>query len=288
MYFIDCMIFVIKNKYWPLILLFILTLISTSSINAQKTKTVTGEGVGYNSDMLKAREAALFEAKKNAMQAAGVFEQVMSLSTIYVGNGKEVNKTHVEALSHLVIDGKVKLLSEPIVTYEAKDEVGLMMARCTIRAEVVLEEKQDPEFVISVDGFKSTYRDGDTLGFTFVASKDCYMRLFCFDYDVSDIVQGSMDYPTADGRFKDVKFKSNTVISFPSFYGAPEALLRACDWKVYNTGIDPIQTTFILIVALKRPLPFLGEVTYDKVLNWLYRIPANERCVHWQAIQIVK
>lgn len=262
--------------------------LSFSSSLAQKTRTVTGEGSGFSADIYSARELALFEAKKDAMQQAGIFEHVISLSTVYIGNGTEVSQKHTEELSHLVIDGKVKLHSSPEESSEII-EGKIIKIHCKIRAEVVIDERQDPEFELYVTGFKSSYRDGDSMGFKFITSKDCYMRLFYFDHDPRGGMLGSMDYPDADGRFSDVQFKRNTEISFPSFYGAPEALNRATDWVAVNDSQDPIQTTYILIVALKkRPRPFLGDVTYDRVLDWLYRIPADERCVHWQAIQILK
>lgn len=278
-----------NNQSITKIIIFVLIMLTGITLQAQKTKKVSGEGIGYHSDIIKAKESALFEAKKDALREAGVFEQVMSLSTVYIGNNNSFSQTNSEELSFLVIDGKVKLLKNPTYTsLEINSDDGIIKVKCSIFAEVLTEEEQDGEFDLLVNGFQQAYRDGDTMGFSFISNQDCYMRLFYFDHSPVGGMDGNMDYPDADGRFEDVKFNANTEISFPSFYGAPEALKRSCKWIASNTSTEPIQTTYILIVVLKRQRPFLGEVTYDRVLNWLWKIPANERCVHWQAVQIVK
>lgn len=268
--------------------LFLLMSLACVPSQAQKTKRVTGEGVGYSSDIVKAREMALFEAKKDALKEAGVYEAVKELATVYTANGDGFSQTYSEELSFLMIDGKVKLIADPVYADSTHTVEGIVEMHCSIRAEVVIEEQVDPEFDMFVGGFKQAYHDGDEMTFSFISSKDCYMRLFYFDHGPGGGLYGNMDYPDAEGRFADVKFRANTEIKFPSFYGAPEALRRSCKWTAYNSGSEPIQTTYILIVVLKRQRPFLGEVTYDRVIKWLWKIPADERCVHWQAIQIVK
>lgn len=259
------------------------------SLTAQReiTRVVTATG-SYVASAYETpaygQSQALLAAKKQALREAGVAESVSS-TAIFVTGGDSDNFREINSeLGRIELEGRVRVQAQsdlpPVFTND-----NLVRYSTTIRAEVVVEEtEEDLNFQLEVDGFNNTYLSGEKMIFTVKPTSDCYLRVFLFGPQDKSSVQ---IYPV-NGIFKDVKLKAGQTILFPPeqrdfLYDIPFEYTMELNDKNSN-----IEQDVVLIVALKKPYPFVGDVNYENVIRWLSRIKRNERCVWWQGVNIFK
>lgn len=264
-------------------------LLATLSLTAQRertaTVTATGSYVGGKYETFAEGQArALQEAKKQALREAGVAENISSTAIVVMGGtGNDFREISSE-LSRIELEGRVRVKEQsdasPVFTND-----GLVKYATTIRAEVVLEEtEEDLNFRFKTDGLQNTYFSGETLSFTVTPTIDCYLRVFLLGKHPTGNAQ---IYPL-DGVFKDVRLKAGETVPFPPtdrkfLYDKP--FEYSVEMENEN---DNLEQDVLLIVALKKPYPFVEEVTYENVITWLSRIKRNEKRVLWQGVNIVK
>lgn len=254
----------------------------------QRAKTVTATGTAVGTDVRTVKKEALHNAKVNALREAGVAEAVQSFTTTYVGQGGSAATQSASAeLGMLMLDGQVRLKGEPKYEVTAPNQDNLMRATVTIRAEVMEEERGDPEFRIRVSGLQPTYRDGEQVKFSVTAYRDCYIRIFWFDQASSAQVEGQMIYPLAK-RYRDRLWKADVEYRYPKL---PAEYVMGNPLKVeaYKQTDQRLESTMLFVVALKKQIPYEREVcNYEQFIDWLLDIPADQRTVYWQPIGIVE
>lgn len=255
---------------------------------AQRTQVVTATGSAVGTDVVETKQAALHNAKLNALQAAGVMEAVQSFTTTYVGQtDASVVQSAAAELGMLMLDGQVRLKDEPQYVVTPPNEDNLLRATVTIRAEVLAEERNDPEFRIRVSDLQPTYRDGEQVSFAITPFRDCYIRIFWFDQARNAQVEGDMIYPLAK-RYRDQLWKSDFEYRYPKL---PADYLIGNPLKVeaFKQTDQMLETTLLFVVALKKQIPYERAVcNYGQFIDWLLDIPADQRTVYWQPIGIVK
>lgn len=272
------------------ILIICLLLILATVIYAQKPKTESVEAIGewvLSEDISreKAKEKALFEAKKEAMRIAGVPENVFSVSILSLGNGDDQFKEIASELGRISIDGVV-IIKEVEYTTVHDERTQLFKMIASIKADVVVEQpKSDPEFQLEIKGIKnSSYKENEQLNFQLKPYKDCYIRVFWFTSSLDG--NGEMIFPYQDFYY-DQLFKANQVYTFP--LSDPQFVkTQTMVYTIYKEKEDLIENNIILIVALKDKIPFTGEVTYQNVIRWLSKMDPSEKVDVWYPITIVK
>lgn len=272
------------NYMRRLLILFVLATLIVP-LYAQRQKTVQATGTAVGKDLVTTEEEALYKAKKDALLQAGYTESVTSFTTLYVGAQTEMSGVLSDELSLIELDGRVRLVREPEVTSILAN--GLIETRVTITAEVRREDKKsDPEFTFSVDGFKELYHNQTAIEFSILPFKDGYLRVFWFDASPKQEHSGDLIYPNPD-FFRDVFLKKGTRYAFPpttNEFNLNGEIEFTAD-KLHNS---PLETNLILIVLLKRSIPFSEHVDYQSVYRWLLNIPADERCYKWIKFDITK
>lgn len=272
------------------ILIISLLLILYSVVFAQKPKTesVKAKGEWVLSEDIsieKAKEKALFEAKKEAMRIAGVPENVFSVSILSLGNGNDQFKEIASELGRISIDGVV-IVKEIEYTTVQDERTQMFKMIASIKADVVVEVPvSDPEFQLDIKGIKnSSYKENEQLNFQLKPYKDCYIRVFWFTSSLDG--KGEMIFPYQDFYY-DQLFKANQVYTFP--LSDPQFVkTQTMVYTIYKEKADLIENNIILIVALKDKRPFTGEVTYENVIRWLSKIDPSEKVDVWHPISIVK
>lgn len=269
------------------VLLLVWSVVLPISAQREQTRRVTAMGsyvASKDETPAYGQLRALQEAKKQALREAGVMDNVFSTSIIKMdNNGSEFQEIFTE-LSRIEQEGRVRVLEQMDAKPDFYQDSKLVKYTTTIHAEVVVEEtEEDLNFRFKIDGMQNTYLSGEKMSFTILPMADCYIRIFFFGKNADNNAQ---IYPL-QGIFKDIQLHAYVPVSFPPedntfLYDKPfDYTLEANDEKV------SVEQDVILIVALKKDYPFIDEVNYENVINWLSRIKRNERYVYWQGVNIV-
>lgn len=260
---------------------------SMLSAQRERTRTVTAIGsyvANQNETPAYGQSQALLEAKKEALREAGATENISSTAIIVLGGENNEFREINSELSRIELEGRVRVKERtdapPQFTHD-----GLIKYTTTIRAEVIMEEtEEDLSFQFKTDGFRNTYRTGEKMTFTITPTADCYLRIFF----LGKTSASSMQIYPIDGIFKDVQLKAGIPVQFP-----PEnkSFLNDTPFE-YTMEMDDernnLEQDVVLIVALKKPYPYVDKVTYEKVISWLSRIKRNEKQVQWYGVNIVR
>lgn len=246
--------------------------------------TVTGTYIANENDSpAEAYANALFNAKKEALKEAGVFENISSTAIIEIGgsgdNFREINSE----LARIELEGRVlvKKKEQSMQPYN-----GLYKYIVTISADVKVEEsEEDLKFDFTTEGLRNTYLDGEKMTFTVTPTKDCYLRIFYFDRSASIQL-----FP--DTNYKDILFESDVPVTFPlpndqRYLDGPFSRPQEYTMGLSENGID-IEQGVLLIIALKNRVPFSKEVTYENVIRWLFKIKRKDKRVHGYGVNIVR
>ena len=256
------------------------------SAQREQTRTVTATGsyvASQNETPAYGQAQALWEAKKQALREAGVTEDISSTAIVVMGGEGNDFRNISSELSRIELEGRVRVKeqtdAQPVFTQD-----HLVKYSTTIRAEVVIEEtEEDLNFRFKTEGLKNTYLSGETMTFTVTPTEDCYLRVFLLGKNPGSNAQ---IYPL-DGVFKDVRLKAGESVAFPP---ADRKFLydRPFDYTLeMENEYDNLEQDVLLIVALKKPLPFTDEVSYESVIRWLAKIKRSEKCVLWQGVNII-
>ncbi len=166
-------------------ILAILLLTAASALYAQKPVKVKGvQGRWQVSDditLKQAEERAFMEAKKAALQKAGVMENVWSVfGQITQEDGQELHEAYSQ-MNVLAIGGMVNVTNKKVEEVWDTDTRSLYKV-VTIDAEVRKEDKSDSSYALEVKGVETLYREGDVFHCKLtIHGTDSYLKFFWFD-----------------------------------------------------------------------------------------------------------
>lgn len=166
-------------------ILAILLLTAASALYAQKPVKVKGvQGRWQVSDditLKQAEERAFMEAKKAALQKAGVMENVWSVfGQITQEDGQELHEAYSQ-MNVLAIGGMVNITNKKVEEVWDTDTRSLYKV-VTIDAEVRKEDKSDSSYALEVKGVETLYREGDVFHCKLtIHGTDSYLKFFWFD-----------------------------------------------------------------------------------------------------------
>lgn len=271
-----------------LIFIIIISFCSFSFAQKPKTESVKAKGEWVLSEDIsieKAKEKALFEAKKEALRIAGVPENVFSVSLLSMGNGNDQFQEIASELGRISIDGIV-IVKEVEYTTIKDERTQMFKMIASIKADVIVElPESDPEFQLDIKGIKnSSYKENEELTFQLKSYKDCYIRVFWFTSSL--VGKGEMIFPYQD-FYHDQLFTANQEYTFPltdPLFVKTQTMV----YTIYKDKADLIENNIILVVALKNKIPYVGEVTYENVIRWLSKIDPSKKVDLWYPITIVK
>ena len=251
-----------------------LLLIPVGTLCAQNTVKVKGvQGRWQVSDEItlkQAEERAFMEAKKAALQKAGVMESVWSVfGQITQNDGAEFHEPYSQ-MSVLAIGGMVNVTNKKVEELWDVDSRSLYKV-VTIDATVQKDDKPDRSYALEVKGVETLYKEGDvfTCRLT-VHGTDSYLKFFWFDS-----TGGALLYPNT--------YEPNTLLQAEKEYSIPFS--NAVDYRMEKQGKESEKIN-MMMVATKENIPFTDEVTYQNVLKWVYSIPNDKRCAFYDMILI--
>ena len=253
----------------------ILLLMAANALCAQdivKVKGVQGRWqVSEEITLKQAEERAFMEAKKAALQKAGVMENVWSVfGQITQEDGQEFHEAYSQ-MSVLAIGGMVN------VTNKKVEEVWDVNSRSlykvvTIDATVRKNDKPDNSYVLEVKGVETLYKEGDVFTCSLkVHGADSYLKFFWFDS-----TGGSLLYPNA--------YEADRLLTAGHEYNIPFS--NSVDYLMEKQPGKENEKINMMMVATKENIPFTDTVTYQNVLKWVYSMPANQRCAFYEMVLI--
>ena len=150
---------------------------------------------------------------------------------------------------------------------------GAITFYCIADVKVKTGLAPDPQFIVPVKGVKSVYMTGDELHFSFMPYKDCYMMLFLIENERT----GYMLLPNQ--YVKDQKY---TAMESYSLNENSRSYIEFAK----SPNID-IEYNKLIFLFTTRKWAFDKESTSSKeIVEWIARIPNNEKCIHQQIIEI--
>lgn len=278
-----------ERKLYSIFLFIILLSVGAGELFAQREQTrevkVTGSYVtNANEAPAEAYAKALFNAKKQALIEAGVYENISSTAIIEIGGSGENFREINSELAHIELEGRVLVKKEKDTM---RTQNGLYEYIVTIRADVKVEEaEEDPKFDFRTDGLLNTYYVGEKMTFTVTPTEKCYLRIFYFDPDTNVQL-----YPIK-GTYKDIQFDEDKPVFFPlpnnlEYLDNDSSIPQEYTMELTDKN-KSIEQGVLCVVALKRKIPFTKEVTYENVLNWLYHIERNQKRWYLYGVNIAR
>ena len=274
-----------RNKH--IYLSVFLLVFSLTSIFAQKQKgvEVIGTGYGVAETVSLAKQKALYDAKKDALKQAGIPENIVSFAGIVISNDETMmSNTSINEVDILSLNGDIVVKEENYFDQTFLPNTELIRISARIKAEVYVE-KEEETFKVEVLDLKDWYHERDKITFSIAVSQECYLRIFWFDMS-SESFPGELIFPHPE-YFNDVVFGTGNKHLFPPTN--TQILKRGeLDFTAEKYSDNPLESSLLLVVALKKNVPFIGEVTWNSVMQWLHKIKPNQRTFMWKKFDVTK
>lgn len=264
-----------KTGYTTL-LLFLLVVFGQSNSYGQKKIQVTAKGSYEARDLTleEVRKKAIDEAKRNALLKAGISENVKVSDFLYTFEDDEKFKDifqsfiSTETGADIIVESVRELLRDI-------NEFGNIMIQVEIDAVVIKhKEKKDPAFNFKVDGIRETYYENDPLDFSFLPTRNGYLKIFNIAETSATILYPYTDpdnsYLTDD---PERIFKKNEPVNFPVNKNIDAYYFEINDKKTSK------EYNLLIYVYTKEDYPFIQEVNLPSIMNWIFEIPLNQRAV---------
>lgn len=260
-----------------LLLIIAICLFTTTGALYAQQKTVKVKGatgrwqVSEEITLKQAEERAFMEAKKEALQRAGVMENVWSVfGQITQDDGQELHEAYSQ-MNVLAIGGMVNITNKKVE--EVWDTATKSLYKVvTIDAEVQKEDKPDKSYALDVKGVETLYREGDVFNCKLIVhGTDSYLKFFWFDSN-----GGALLYPNS--------YEPDALLKAGKEYAVPFS--NAVDYRMEKQQGKENEKINIMMVATKENIPFTDQVTYQNVLKWVYSIPSGQRCAFYNMVLI--
>ena len=220
----------------------------------------------------QAEAKALQEAKKDALQKAGISEEVWSVFGMITENdGQHFSEAYSE-MSAMAIGGLVHLLENPSYSREYSKTEKREYVVCKINAEVKKGETVDKSFQIKVDGLSQVYNHRDLIHINITPSQDAHIKVFWFDP-----ADGALLFPNSH--------QNNSFVIKGEQLNIPNEKYK---FRANKKNLEEkTEIANVMVIATKKDYPYFGDkVTFETLLNWVYNIPASDRCAYYETIYI--
>jgi hypothetical protein len=219
---------------------------------------------------------ALNEAKINALNAAGIAEDMSTYQLLFTSQQKN-DFTHFFSSSiQSEMRGAVQnyeIISER--TYcKTENEI---VCEVKINATVVkYDTKPDNTFDANIEGIKAVYSNNENLTFNITTTQNCYLTIF----NITD-KEAIVMYPN--------KYEKQQALTAMQRYTFPQANIN----YTLSTDDQKQETNRLIFVFTKTPISFIKmnpdqTTTLEQIFNWIYTITPDQRKVEYVTLAISK
>lgn len=202
-------------------------------------------------------------------------EVYKSWSDLIVANSD--NGTESESLNTL-LNYSTSYRDAEIVEFNIVEEgavqgEGEILFYCTADIKVKTGIAPDPEFIVPVKGIRSVYYTGEELHFSFEPYKDCYMMLFLLENEKN----GYLLIPN--------RYVRERIYSAHEEYCLNENSRSYIEFAK-NPDVDIEYNRLIFLFTTRKWAFDQNSQSTEEIVEWIARIPNNEKCIHQQIIEI--
>ncbi len=268
------------------IFLIIILMLGSFSAEAQRKKTVRAIGSAISHDLTPAqtRAKAIEDAKRNALNKAGVSESISFTDFSYKFEDNEKFGEIFQAISMIETGGEI-VVDEVLSETKDFNEFGNMVVEVEIEATVYRHRKSaDPTFLLRVDGIDEVYQNEDLLQFTVTPTQDAYLKIFNITEESSSVLYpySSKENPQYNDKTGQL-FKANEPLQLPVHPAYSDGYYLEVD----TPGKDR-EFNILLFVFTKQDIPFIEDPTFNNVMKWIYSISPDERVMAQEGFVIKK
>lgn len=253
-----------------LCLLFYDGLAQSSKVVEVPVQAVEGMAVGSPAESLEeVRNRAINEAKVEALKQVGVAEHLAAYANFFkseeAGDYEEIFTSDI----FTSMQGAVKSV-EVVKEDKYFTDEGTLVVKVQIDGMVVrYNSSPDPAFQAELGGLKMFYENDTPLKFRLKSTKKAWVQAFLLS-------------------------ESEAFVLFPNEY-EPVFQMNPEQWYDYpTTYIDYLLETDegsemhrLIVVLLKEKVPYQGPVNYKAILDWIFTLPPDIRCVETHAFSVV-
>ena len=235
---------------------------------------VKGMYTGSNAETpITVKEKALNNAKINALNKAGIAEDISSYNLLYTQTNNGDYRQIFDSQFQSEIKGAVKSY-EIINENRGINEFGNLFIEITINAKVIRYNKNsDPSFTSKIDGILPVYNNKSTLEFSLISSQNFYLTIFYINDDESGLL-----YPNSQEESK--LFNAEKIYNFP-----------------YNSYYDletkkKEEINRLIFVFTKEDYKFItqdfdGYASRNEIFEWIYSISPDRRTMNYHSLRIL-
>ena len=225
-------------------------------------KNVKGTAIGNDKESIgQVIQRAVNNAKLEALRKAGVEENIASYTDYFQS---ESNSTFEELfVSDILSDirGSVKQV-EVLDTIKDFDRFGQLNVLVEINCIVVKYlSNKDLSFDVSVKGVGMFYQNNAKLIFKAKSTKDAYTNIFIFNQ-----TEAYQLFPST--------YESSFLLKKDVEYDFPRDLV---DYILYTNKKSEAHR--MIVVFSKHEIPYIGEVEYKQIIDWIFSIPPDMRVI---------
>lgn len=226
----------------------------------------------FSTEEIKKQLRARCKEQAIAEVTSEVYKSWSDLSIVNSDNGE-----NPESLNTLINyntssrDGEIVEFN--VVKEGAEMGDGAITFYCTADVKVKTGLAPDPEFIVPVKGIKSVYMTGDELHFTFKPYKDCYMMLFLIENEKTGYMLLPNEY------VKEQKYLANQPYSL-------NENSRSYIEFAKSPNVEREFNKLIFLFTTRKWAFDKDSQSSKEIVEWIARIPNNEKCLHQQLIEI--
>ncbi|HOZ31015.1 MAG TPA: hypothetical protein PLL66_08875 [Bacteroidales bacterium] len=227
-------------------------------------------GIGYDDCVSVAREKALTDAKKTALQKAGISEDINAYSDLFKS---ETTGNYQELFASSVFTNIRGNVSNVEVLQEKLSITGEKIAKCELEISckvIKFNSMPDNMYKAEINGLKAFYIVGENLNWSVMVTKDSWMYTFCIPQD-----QDEAYFLFPNELEKEFNLEKEKIYDFPKNVTYTQTLESEYE-----------QTDRLIFVFTKEKYPYTGEITYKNICDWIFSIEPDQRVVYSYAVAI--
>lgn len=252
-------------------ILFGLLMCATLAANTVQVKKCIGECTLANVTPEAAKLKALEAAKVNALEKAGVEQTINVAATLQKEEVNTIVRDVFAQFSSMEMRGGI--VDYTIISDTILYRLGTPVCRVEIDATVKKYQKAPNRLLqIKVDGMKEVYNSGDAVTFDVTSVYDGYLKIFLLD----DNEEAALIFPNEHEKL--FPFEEGKTVHYPTNGNI-----------TYETTKDAgkeLEHNYWVFVFTRENIPFIQDVTYKNILNWIYAMEPDQRVVEFRDLII--
>lgn len=244
---------------------------------AQEKMTVRATGKYFSAELSpkQTRDRAIEEAKREALNKAGVAESISFTDFNYQFEDNDRFKEIFQSISAIETGGEI-ILDKILREDRYFNEFGNMVVEVEIEATIYQHKASaDPSFRFTIEGIDEVYKNGDLLQFDFTPTQNGFLKIF----NITDTdAETYLLYPYVDPDHKSLNDDPDRIFEKRKAVRLP--VNPAFDHG-YSLELDNPERTqefnILMFVFTKQNIPFLEPVNFTNMMRWIYAIPPDQR-----------